>query len=66
MTMIWNFLIPLTRVREKVNTPQRCSFFIANLDMFLSDSTQKISLTFDKVNDIESDQWSLKQCEFTF
>ena len=29
---------------------------MANLDMFLSDSTQKMSLTFDKVNDIESDQ----------
>ena len=34
--------------------------------MFLLDSTQKISLTVDKVNDIESDQLSLKQFEFTF
>ena len=28
--------------------------------------SQKISPTFDKLNEIEEDRLSLKQCEFTF
>ena len=36
------------------------------LDTVLSDSTQRISPTFDKLNEIEQDRWSLKRCELIF
>ena len=41
-------------------------FFFLNLDTVLSDLTQNISPTCDKLNKTEQDRWSLKQSEFTF
>ena len=41
-------------------------FLFLNLHTVLSDSTKKISPTFDKLNEMKLDRPSLKQCESTF
>ena len=41
-------------------------FLFLNIDTVLSNLTPEISPTFDKLNEIEWDRRSSKQCEFTF
>ena len=51
-TATWNLLISRVRFMQSVNTTQKCIFH-QTLDKVLSDLTQKISPTFDKVNEIK-------------
>ena len=63
VTAPWNFLISHARFMELVNTTQMFLFLFLNVDMVL---LSPILPTFDKLNEIEWDQWSLKQCKSTF
>ena len=64
-TATWNFLISRASLGSRWTQHKTFLCPFLNSDTVLSDSIQKISPTFDKLNEIE-DRWSLKECEFAF